>query len=223
VHAYARARRPDHAKPRTPRGGHALASSSCGTAGPPSPGLVRAPSSSPSTLSPTFVLARAPTHSSSSKSSGSALCRSTCWHQAPPPHRHSSIASAYGSASTSATPCARCRLLSHRGKACTAFPLRGGAMAALPGSLRLAPLHPSSLPSEQCFVLAFISRSLCIPLWPPPRLALADHRAAMHAGERALVLPHLVLVAQQVRVTELSVVVATFPPETSPATRSRHR
>jgi hypothetical protein len=36
-------RRPDRARPRTPRGGHAPASSPCGTAGPPSPRLVRAP------------------------------------------------------------------------------------------------------------------------------------------------------------------------------------
>jgi hypothetical protein len=44
----------------------------------------------------------------------------------------------------------------------------------------------------------------------------------MHAGEYALVLPRL-LVAQWVRVTELSVVVAIVPPETSSATRTCRR
>jgi hypothetical protein len=164
-------------------------SSPHGTAGLPSPLLVRALSHSPSTLSPTSLFARTPTHSNSSKPSGSARRRSTRRHQALPPHRHSSIASAYDSASTSAILCARYRLLSRRGKAHAAFPLHGGAMAALLSSPRLAPLRPSSLPSEQRFVLAFISRSSRAPLWLPPQLALAGHRApapsCRHACQRA--------------------------------------
>jgi hypothetical protein len=48
-----------------------------------------------------------------------------------------------------------------------------------------------------------------------------QHRcAAMHAGEHAITLPRLHLVAQWVWVTELSVVVATVPPDTSPPVTS---
>jgi hypothetical protein len=49
------------------------------------------------------------------------------------------------------------------------------------------------------------------------------HHAAMHADDHALLLPHLLCVAHWVRVIEWNVVVAVFPPETSPATSFRRR
>jgi hypothetical protein len=54
--------------------------------------------------------------------------------------------------------------------------------------------------------------------------AMRQHRrAAMHAGEHALVLPRLHLVAQRVWVIEWSVVVVTVWPETSTSASSRCR
>jgi hypothetical protein len=47
--------------------------------------------------------------------------------------------------------------------------------------------------------------------------------AAMHAGDHALLLSHLLYVAHWVRVIEWNVVVVIFPPEISPATSFRRR
>jgi hypothetical protein len=118
-----------------------------------------------------------------------------CRCQAPHTHRHFSIVSACSSASAFANRCARFGPRSHLGEARVAVFLRGSTMAAWLGSPRLAPPHPSSLPSGPLFVLAIILRSSRAPRWVSRWLAPAGHRAPAPPCHHAHRRPHSLAIA----------------------------